>query len=231
MSERGGGISRRESLRRVGLMAAAGGMPFAFTACAEPGPAAWDLLSLEPVRAPGYGTDPNLIHPAPAPWPKTLSEAELRLVSVLADILIPAEGDWPSATAVGVPEVIDEWVSAPYPLQQSHRPLVLSGLRWCDRECRRRFGRAFVDADETSRLAIVDDIAFPDGPGGAGLDGPRAFFAGFRRLVAGAYYTSPEGARELGYQGNVPIAGDYPGPSEEAMAHLGQVAADLGLEL
>ena len=36
--------------------------------------------------------------------------------------------------------------------------------------------------------------------------------------------------RELGYQGNVAIAGDYPGPTEAAMAHLNEQLEKLGLE-
>ena len=80
-------------------------------------------------------------------------------------------------------------------------------------------------------LAIIDDIAYPDRPASQDLEGPRQFFAGLRQLAAGAYYTSPEGVRELGYMGNVPIAGDYPGPSDEAMDHLEEQLAVLGLSL
>lgn len=228
------GINRRESLRRVGLMAVATGMPFSFSASAEATATPWQMLDLTPINGPGYGTDPNLIHPEPAPWPKTLSEAQLELVSSLADILLPAEGELPAASAVGVPEVIDEWISAPYPMQQGHRVLLLSGLAWCDRESHRRFANPFTAADVPSQLAIIEDIAYPiqpDQPKQQGLEGPRQFFSGLRQLVTGAYYTSPAGVRELGYLGNVAIAGDYPGPTKEAMAHLEKMAADLGLIL
>lgn len=225
------GISRRESLRRVGLMAVTAGMPFSFSASAEATAAPWQMLDLTPVIGPGYGTDPNLIHPEPAPWSKTLSEAQLELVTLLADILLPAEGEWPPASAVGVPEVIDEWISAPYPMQQGHRVLLLSGFAWCDRESQRRFAVPFTAADGPSQLAIIEDIAYPDRAEQPELDGPRLFFSGLRQLATGAYYTSQAGVRELGYLGNVAIAGDYPGPTKEAMAHLEKVAADLGLDL
>ena len=36
---------------------------------------------------------------------------------------------------------------------------------------------------------------------------------------------------DIGYLGNVPINGDYPGPSEEALAHLDGVLVALGLSL
>ena len=52
----------------------------------------------------------------------------------------------------------------------------------------------------------------------------------FRQLVVGAYVTSPQGMQDLGYQGNVPIAGDYPGPTPEAMTHLHSLLNDLDLK-
>jgi hypothetical protein len=230
-AQRRGGISRRESFRRAGLLAMGAGMPFSFVACAEQTPAAWKVEHLDPITAAGYGTDPDLVHPAPAPWPRTLTDHQLDTLSALVDILIPAQSDLPSATQVGVVEVIDEWVSAPYPAQQQHRALLLSGFDWCDRESGRRFGSDFLNADAINRLAIIDDIAYPHRPADPNLEGPRQFFAGLRQLAAGAYYTSPEGVRELGYVGNVPIAGDYPGPTAEAMEHLEEQLAALGLSL
>ncbi|MBT5682665.1 MAG: gluconate 2-dehydrogenase subunit 3 family protein, partial [Gammaproteobacteria bacterium] len=44
-----------------------------------------------------------------------------------------------------------------------------------------------------------------------------------------AYFASPEGTKDIGYIGNTPIAGDYPGPTPEAMAHLDKMLSDLGL--
>ena len=49
-------------------------------------------------------------------------------------------------------------------------------------------------------------------------------------MVVGAYYTTDPGSADLGYIGNVPIAGEYPGPSTEALEHLDRVLAQLGLE-
>src|ERR671923_296803 len=75
---------------------------------------------------PGYGTDPNLLtvyHPGEL-WPLTLTPPQRRLAGILADLIIPADERSPSATAVGVVEFIDEWVSAPYPTQQDDRAIV-----------------------------------------------------------------------------------------------------------
>ncbi len=44
-----------------------------------------------------------------------------------------------------------------------------------------------------------------------------------------AHFASAEGIEDIGYQGNVPIGGDYPGPTEGATAHLETVLAALDL--
>jgi len=53
--------------------------------------------------------------------------------------------------------------------------------------------------------------------------------AAAKKLGITAYFASPQGTKEIGYQGNVPLPGDYPGPTEEAFAHLDKALADLGL--
>ncbi len=221
-------ISRRESLRRITLLAGASGLPFSFAAASGNSDTPWVTPPMTPVSAPGYGTDPDLIHPS-TPWPKTFSAKQLELISVLADILLPAEGPSPSASAVGVPDVLDEWVSAPYSDQQQHRAIILTGLTWCDGEAHRRFNRPFTQLDNSDQLNIIDDIAYPEILEPVTFNEAREFFGLLRSLVTGMYYTSPEGIKELGYQGNVPISGEYPGPSPAAMMHLQKVTKELGL--
>ena len=80
-------------------------------------------------EAKGYGTDPNLVKPAPAPWPRLLSQAELDAAAKLADHILPATATAPAASALGIPDFIDEWVSAPYPDQLKDRPLIRDGLK------------------------------------------------------------------------------------------------------
>ena len=96
-------------------------------------------------------------------------------------------------------------------------------------EAQLRFGSDFVDLTEEQRTAILDDIAYRSQYEIAEFELPARFFSRFRRLVFGAYFSSPEGIQDIGYVGNVPIAGDYPGPTDEAMEHIRQVASDLGL--
>ena len=50
--------------------------------------------------APGIGFDPNLLKKE-IPWPRVLTEAEKRIVTALADVIIPADEFGPAASARG----------------------------------------------------------------------------------------------------------------------------------
>src|SRR5690606_10139464 len=146
-------LSRRDSLKLLAALAASAMLP-ALPACdststgdvagAVAGDGHWPELELPPVTARGYGKDPALLTPPETPWPLTLAPAQLALLSLLSDIIVPAEGQSPSASAVQVPTVVDEWVSAPYPDQQRDRLTILSALAWLDDEAALRFSRSFT---------------------------------------------------------------------------------------
>jgi len=227
-------INRRDSLKWLGSMTSVvviGGVVVACDAPDQPMPEVtaksnWPDLTFEPINGPKYGQDPNLLNPT-TPWPRTLKTDQLNMVAHLCDIICPEDAGGPSATAVGVPEVIDEWVSAPYRDQQSDRILILNGLQWLDDEASRRFGADFLASSEAEQFMIIDDIAFEQQLEIAEFEHAAIFFAKLRTLVLGGYFTSPEGMKDIGYEGNVPILGDYPGPSEEAFAHLNEVISNL----
>lgn len=225
------GISRRDSLKWLALLAAGASVP-ALSGCrlnplASDSAGHWPDLQLAPITARGYGKDPNLILPPESPWPRTLTQAQLDLVAVLADIIVPQEGVYPSATQVHVPDVIDEWVSAPYEGQQRDRIRILHGLAWLDDEANLRYQRRFVALSAAQQLVIVDDIAFDNAA--EPFVRMADVFARLRSLVLAAYFCTPQGMQDIGYMGNVPIAGDYPGPSDEALHHLHAVLAGLNL--
>src|SRR5690606_12972577 len=54
------------------------------------------------IKAPGIGKDPNLLEPV-VPWPLTMTRAELLAAAALSDLILPAEGEAPAPSAVGVP--------------------------------------------------------------------------------------------------------------------------------
>ncbi len=231
-------LTRRESLKLLAALAASAMLPALPAAASTPpaGPADgaadaghWPELDLQPITAEGYGKDPDLMTPPDTPWPLTLTPAQLSLLALLSDIIVPAEGKSPSASAVQVPSVVDEWVSAPYPDQQRDRLTILSALAWLDDEAALRFSKPFTALETAQQLAIIDDIAYHN------EQTPRRFqriagaFSRLRNLVLAAYFCTPEGMEDIGYLGNVAIAGDYPGPTPEAYQHLDKVLAELGL--
>jgi len=189
--------------------------------------AAWPLLERRGALAAaaptahGYGTDPNLVanYHAGELWPLTLTASERRLAGILADIIIPADEHSPSAAAVGVVEFIDEWVSAPYPAQQRDRTLVLGGFAWLDEEAARRFGKGFADLDTPLQHGICDDIC-DESRAATERRAAARFFALYRDLSAGAFYSSPAGRKDLSYIGNVPLA-RFDGPPPALLKTLG----------
>src|SRR4051812_31087845 len=168
--------------------------------------------------APGLGFDPDLLKKE-IPWPRLLTEAEKKIVTALADVIVPADEFGPAASAVGVPDFIDEWISAPYDQQLKDRKLIRDGLAWLDAEANKRFGKGFADAAIAQQTALVEDIVKE---GTDARKQARAFFIVFRDRAAGGYYTTPEGWKAIGYTGNVPLA-EFPGPPPEALAHAGLV--------
>lgn len=172
-------------------------------------------------KAQPYGSDPRLLdvyHPGEL-WPLTFSAHERQCATLLCDIIIPADATSPSASAVGVVDFIDEWISAPYPEQQRDRPVILDGLAWIEAESQRRFSTGFTSAIRRQQTAICDDICDREAAKPELKDAAK-FFARFRDLTSGGFYTTPEGMKDLGYIGNVPLA-TFDGPPPELIKKLG----------
>lgn len=173
-----------------------------------------------PGKAQGYGPDPVMvkIYKPGDVWSLTLAEPQRRTTRALCDVIMPADETSPSASALGVPDFIDEWISSPYPAQAGDRRLVLEGLQWIDQEASTRFGKVFADLSLEQQTAICIDIAaakpLPAHKKAA------SFFKRFRDLTAGGYYTTPEGMKAIGYVGNMP-SGTFEGPPIEALKHVG----------
>ena len=169
----------------------------------------------------GYGSDPDLLkrYKAGEMWPLVLTPAQLRTVTALCDVIIPADDHSPSASAVGVVDFLDEWVSAPYPRQQHDRTLIEEGLAWLDTESRRRFAAEFAATKPVDQAALCDDICDP-AQAKEPFATPATFFARFRDLTAGGFYTTPVGCRDIGYVGNVPLT-QFEGPPLDVLRKLG----------
>ena len=200
-------LSRREALQRVI------GLSVALSAMRMP------AFASTPVR--GIGTDPNLLKKE-IPWPLVLTEAEMKIVTVLGDIMIPADDHGPAASEVGVPAFINEWVSAPYPDQEADLKTIRDGLAWLDKESKKRFQKGFADGAPAQQHAIIEDIVAPKTPA---RKAANDFFRVFRDRCAGGYYSTPQGWKAIGYIGNVALT-EYPAPPPEVLKHLGLDAND-----
>ena len=118
-------LSRRDAIKLMGALSAS----VAMVGCVYPDvddsdllAGEWPELDLPPLPGPGYGTDPILVNPEPAPWKLSLTQAQLNLAAELAEAICPG------AIEAGVPDVLNEWLSAPYPKQADDRELLLAGL-------------------------------------------------------------------------------------------------------
>ena len=181
----------------------------------------WRSVGAPAVPAVGYGVDPNLMetYKAGELWPLTLTDSQRHTAAVLCDVILPADGVSPAASEVQVVDFIDEWISAPYEEQRRHRDIVLQGLAWIDAEANHRFQAAFAGLSLAQQHAICDDICY------APKAAPErkfaaAFFAVFRNLTAGGFYTTPAGWKDIGYVGNVALA-HFDGPPPEVLKYVG----------
>jgi hypothetical protein len=169
----------------------------------------------------GYGSDPDLskFYQPGDFWPLTLTKAQRETVTALADLILPADHLGPAASEVHVPEMIDEWVSAPYPAQQKDREALLLGLEWLETESIIRFTKSFPSLSEAEKRAIADYICWPP-DAKPEFKKAAAFFIKFRSLAASAYYGTEAGWKAIGYVGNVPLA-KFDGPPQEVLEKLG----------
>ena len=213
---------RRTTIKLI--IAAAAGMP-ALRARAtyrlEPGASApGPLREFEPTMQ-GYGPDPDMIkaYEKGAFWPLTLSAEQKQLAASLSDLIIPADEHSPSASAVGVVDFIDEWVSAPYPQQREDRETVLNGFAWLDGQARHHAEQPFAKLHEAQQRKICDRICnVSRAP--ADLQVPAQFFATYRNLTAAGFYTTLAGRKDLKYIGNVALT-HFDGPPAELLKRLG----------
>jgi hypothetical protein len=205
------GISRREALKVLGVVPLAG-------------PVAWaeQQQQQQPTRqtheAPNQPARDTKQPPPTQPRRRFFTPRELRTVRVLADDIIPRDERSGSATQAGVPEFMDYNLSVEETTDET-RIAWRGGLRWMDRESRRRFGVPYASASAAQRHQMLDDIAWPDRVRPELRHG-AAFFARFRDMTAAGFFSSAVGFKDLQYIGNtfVPV---WNGCPEAALRKLG----------
>lgn len=225
-----GTISRRGALKVIAAGAALGAAgSCAPEDAAQSAESAHETLSgFDPLppsnpMAAGTPTDPDMLAPV-VPWEMVLTDEEMRLVAALADVIIPADDRSPAASALGVPDYVNEFVSAPG--HEDNLIALRGGLAWLNRSARERFGAEdFPALTLAQQHEICDAICFePDAP--ADLKPQARFFDQFRDMVSTGFWTTEEGMRDLGYVGNIPLP-SFDGPPPEVLEQLGLAGEDL----
>jgi hypothetical protein len=222
-------LDRRTALKWMATAAASATlMPRSF---AQSAPVAGGTI-VEAYSGPGYGTDPDLMRDyKPGDWwPLTFDDHQRRTAALLCGLIIPADSKSPSAADLKVHDFIDEWISSPYPDQAGDRVIILEGLVQLDQISEQRNQAKFVDLAPTHVAEICDLLAVMPEADELGAESPvaeavdlrpaRRFFKRFRELTAGGFFTTPEGMKDIGYTGNVPLPA-FPKPPADLLARLG----------
>jgi gluconate 2-dehydrogenase gamma chain len=148
--------------------------------------------------------------------PKALNPHEWKMLRILSDLIIPADDRSGSATQVGVPEFIDNWLDLK---RGTLLDQIRGGLTWLDMQSNRSFKYDFADCSTARQKQILDRIAYPKkaAPEDASA---VAFFNTLRDLVVSGFFTSQAGVRDLPYVGNEPLD-KWDGCPEPVLARLG----------
>lgn len=148
--------------------------------------------------------------------PKFLNPHQWKTLSVLCELIIPADDRSGSATQAGVPAFIDDFAN----LRGEKVQTTLSGgLAWLDWRCNRDYANDFVDCTSVQQTAVLDSIAYPEKAKPEDSFGV-IFFGELRGLIMEGFYTSKEGIQDLQYMGNKMVA-DWEGCPENVTSRLG----------
>ncbi|MDB4309132.1 gluconate 2-dehydrogenase subunit 3 family protein [Porticoccaceae bacterium] len=169
-------------------------------------------------KSQGYGPDIDMNNPE-VTWDKILTQAQLKTLTIVGDIIIPADETSPAASAFNIADFINEWVSAPYPTQQADKDIIVGGLLWLDQQAKQQQTRYFRNLSEDHQATIFDRLAQSVENEEVEVN-QKEFFERLIYLFVGGFYTTPEGMADIGYIGNVPMA-KFEGPSAEIRQKLG----------
>jgi hypothetical protein len=201
-------LSRRDALRTLAVLPAAGAMALAPVGATVERANRWaDFLAAG----------------GPALAPRFFRAHEWATVRLLVDYIIPRDARSGSATDARVPEYIDYLLAEPSARAQD-QVAMRGGLAWLDEETRRRYGSSFATATDAHRRAVLDDIAYPDKAPRELSPGVR-FLSDFRDMTASGFFSSAMGWKDLRYVGNTFVP-EWRGCPPAALEKLG-VSYDL----
>jgi hypothetical protein len=199
-------MKRRDSLKALTLSS--------LGAAVLPAEAAVPAPPEAPVKVPGGRQKFEAIRDAKLMAEKFFTPHEVQTVTVLSDIIVPADAKSGSASQAGVPAFI-EFMMKDQPRWQTP---IRGGIRWLDNTCVKRFGKPFVECTKAQQLQMVDDIAYPQDVKPEYSQG-ASFFTSLRNLTLTGFYTSKMGIADLGYVGNTP--NNWEGVPADVLAQYG----------
>ena len=184
-------MKRRDSLKALSLTG--------FGLAVSPVEAAVPAPPEKPIKVPGGRQKFEAERDAKLMSETFFTPHELQTVTVLSDIIIPADERSGSASQAGVPAFI-EFMMKDQPRNQTP---MRGGIRWLDNTCTKRYGKPFVQCTKAQQIDMVEQIAYPklakpDMTQGA------SFFSLMRNMTATGFFTSQMGIKDIGYMGNVP---------------------------
>ena len=142
-------------------------------------------------RQEGYGQDVDVNNPI-VTWDKILNTNQLKNLTVIGDLIIPADEKSPSASRLNITDFVDEWVSAPYPDQQEDRKVITEGLERLNKKANAIEARYFHSLSSNQQATMFDTLAKSVEAGKASPEDEK-FMERLVYLYVGGYYTTDEG--------------------------------------
>lgn len=191
-------MNRRESIKNIALSS------FGLAVFPKDAAAAESATSLAEVgdkklKIPNGRLESEAIRDAKLLAEKFFTADELKTITVLSDIILPADAVSGSASQVGVPAFIEFMMKD----QPQHQTPMRGGLMWLNNQTNKRFQKPFIGCSSAQQLEIVDAIAYPEQVKSDMRQG-AAFFTLLRNFVVTGFYTTQTGFNDLGYMGNRP---------------------------
>lgn len=148
--------------------------------------------------------------------PKFFNEDQARLISALAETILPRT-DTPGAIDAGVPGFIDDLVATVYSAEQQKN--FTDGLSALEAQAKSELGNNFIDASPTEQLAFIkktnndllsaNNASESEGWWAAGGGKSKPFFLELKELTVLGFFTSEPGATQVLQYKQVP--GPYKG--------------------
>lgn len=207
-------MKRRDYLKNIGLSSLGLAALNPQVKAMEALEGAPDPKKVAPLKIPNGRTMDEAERDAKLMAEKFLNAHELATITILSDIIIPADGKSGSASQSGVTKFIEFIVKD----KPEFKTPMRGGLRWLDGESKRRFSKLFTEITPKQRIEIVEDIAYPEKVKPQFSQGVN-FFTLMRNLTATGFYTSRIGLDDLAYKGNTP--NDWKGVPDDVLKQYG----------